>query len=65
MLAVSVGTTHGVYQKQTEIDFDLLAKIRQAVSVPLVQHGTCGISLKDLSKLAETGMSKINFPLAP
>lgn len=61
MLAVSVGTTHGVYEKQTEIDFELLQQLRKAVSVPLVQHGTCGISLEDLSKLAKSGMAKINF----
>ena len=61
MLAVSVGTTHGVFERQTEIDFDLLRSIRQAVSVPLVQHGTGGISPDDLSKLVGCGMVKINF----
>ncbi|MCK5802550.1 MAG: class II fructose-bisphosphate aldolase, partial [Lentisphaeria bacterium] len=61
LLAVSVGTIHGVYQQQTGIDFDLLAQINQAVDVPLVQHGTCGISLEDLSRLASIGMAKINF----
>ncbi len=61
MLAVSVGTTHGVYQKQTEIDFDLLKTLRSAVDVPLVQHGTCGISMEDVSKLVRYGMNKVNF----
>ena len=61
MLAVSVGTIHGVYQHQTEIDFDLLAELREKISVPLVQHGTSGISLEDLAKLARSGMAKINF----
>jgi fructose-bisphosphate aldolase class II/tagatose 1,6-diphosphate aldolase GatY/KbaY len=61
MLAVSVGTTHGVYKAQTNIDLELLSKIRSSVDVPLVQHGTCGISLEDLSKLAKGGMNKINF----
>ena len=61
MLAVSVGTTHGVYERQTEIDFELLKELRRAVSTPLVQHGTCGISLEDVSRLAECGMAKINF----
>ncbi|MCF7849613.1 MAG: class II fructose-bisphosphate aldolase [Kiritimatiellales bacterium] len=61
MLAVSVGTTHGVYQHQTEIDFELLKNLRSKISVPLVQHGTCGISMEDVSKLVECGMSKINF----
>ncbi len=61
MLAVSVGTTHGVYESQTGIDFELLAKLRAAVSVPLVQHGTGGIGLDDLTRLAQGGMAKINF----
>jgi ketose-bisphosphate aldolase len=61
LLAVSVGTTHGVFKKQTGIDFQLLGKLRDAVSVPLVQHGTGGISLEDLSRLAKSGMAKINF----
>ncbi|NOU36299.1 MAG: class II fructose-bisphosphate aldolase [Kiritimatiellaceae bacterium] len=61
MLAVSVGTTHGVYQKQTEIDFELLKKLRSALDVPLVQHGTCGISMEDVSKLVQYGMNKVNF----
>ena len=61
MLAVSVGTTHGVYETQTGIDFELLAALRDVVSVPLVQHGTGGIGLDDLSRLAQGGMTKINF----
>lgn len=61
MLAVSVGTTHGVYETQTGIDFELLAALRDAITVPLVQHGTGGIGLDDLSRLAQGGMTKINF----
>jgi len=61
LLAVSVGTTHGVFKRQTGIDFKLLGRLRKAVSVPLVQHGTGGISLEDLSRLAKSGMAKINF----
>lgn len=61
MLAVSVGTTHGVYQQQTEIDFELLKELRNKIAVPLVQHGTCGISMEDVSKLVGCGMSKVNF----
>jgi ketose-bisphosphate aldolase len=61
MLAVSVGTTHGVYKIQSEIDFQLLKEIRSKIDIPLVQHGTCGISLENISKLSSSGMSKINF----
>lgn len=61
MLAVAIGSVHGVYQRQPDLDFELLSKLRSAVSVPLVAHGTCGISLEDLSRLATGGMAKINF----
>lgn len=61
MLAVSVGTLHGVYRKQDEIDFELLAKLRREIGIPLVQHGTCGIALENISRLAAVGMCKINF----
>ena len=61
MLAVSIGSIHGVYQKQDQLDFELLRKIREAVSIPLVSHGTSGISVDDLKKLTREGMAKINF----
>lgn len=61
MLAVSIGTTHGVYETQDNLDFALLKNLREEISVPLVQHGTCGISLENLTKLAQGGMRKVNF----
>jgi ketose-bisphosphate aldolase len=61
MLAVSVGTTHGVYETQDNIDFELLKQLRSEIDIPLVQHGTCGISLEDISRLVNCGMSKVNF----
>jgi len=61
MLAVSVGTTHGVFEEQSRLDFDLLDTLRQRLDVPLVQHGTCGISPENISRLARGGMAKINF----
>ena len=61
MLAVAVGTTHGIYERQTDIDFDRVRALRSAVDVPLVQHGTGGVSLDDLTRLREAGMAKINF----
>ncbi len=61
LLAVAVGTTHGVYQSQTDIDFSLLKELRRVVPVPLVQHGTGGIALQDLGRIREAGMAKVNF----
>lgn len=61
MLAVNIGTTHGCYKIQDDIDFNLLENLSNRLSVPLVQHGTCGINIELLSKLSKAGMSKINF----
>lgn len=61
MLAVAIGSVHGVYQSQTDLDFDLLSELHSIVDVPLVAHGTSGISPDDLSRLVKHGMSKINF----
>jgi fructose-bisphosphate aldolase class II/tagatose 1,6-diphosphate aldolase GatY/KbaY len=61
MMAISIGTTHGVFSKQENINYELLGKIERMVSIPLVQHGTGGISLENIRRLAASGMSKINF----
>lgn len=61
MLAVSVGTTHGVYRTQDRIDYELLSQLRSAIDIPLVQHGTSGIGPDDLTRLVGTGMTKVNF----
>jgi fructose-bisphosphate aldolase class II len=61
LLAVAVGSTHGIFKEQHGLDFKLMSKIRSAVEVPLVLHGTCGISMADISKSVKAGMTKINF----
>jgi len=61
ILAVAMGTTHGVFNEQHGLEFDLLAKIRSAVKPPLVLRGACGISMMDISKAVKAGMTKINF----
>jgi len=61
LLAVAVGTTHGIFKEQHGIDFGLISKLRSAVKPPLVLHGTCGVSMEDISKCVKAGMTKINF----
>ena len=61
LLAVAVGTTHGIFKEQHGIDFDLISRIARAASAPLVLHGTCGVSLADITRSVKAGMTKINF----
>jgi ketose-bisphosphate aldolase len=61
LLAVAVGTTHGIFKEQKGLNFDLVAQFAKLTKVPLVQHGTSGVSLADISRAAKAGMTKINF----
>ncbi|HZV36988.1 MAG TPA: class II fructose-bisphosphate aldolase [Verrucomicrobiae bacterium] len=61
LLAVAVGTTHGIFKEQHGIDFRLISKIAAISPAPLVLHGTCGVSMADISKSVKAGMTKINF----
>ena len=61
LLAVAVGTTHGIFKEQHGIDFGLIKKLAGAIEPPLVLHGTCGVSMADITKSVKAGMTKINF----
>lgn len=60
-LAVGVGTTHGIFEVQDSIDFGHIKKMKEITNRPLVLHGTCGVSMDDITKCVKCGMSKINF----
>ncbi|MFB2580252.1 class II fructose-bisphosphate aldolase [Herbiconiux sp. P15] len=59
MLAVSVGNVHG-YAPNARIDFDLLARVREASRVPLVVHGGSGLPAEQLGRLSEFNVVKVN-----
>jgi fructose-bisphosphate aldolase, class II len=59
-LAIAIGNAHGVYSGEPHLDFDRLAALRDAVSVPLVLHGASGISDDDLRRCIELGVRKVN-----
>jgi len=60
MLAVSVGNVHG-YAPDARIDFELLSRVRQASSVPLVIHGGSGLPAEQFARLHEYGVVKVNI----
>jgi len=59
-LAVSVGTVHGVFKGDPEIDFELLQALYEKIDVPLVLHGGSGLSADDFKKAIRCGIRKIN-----
>lgn len=60
-LAIAVGTAHGVYKGEPKIDFDRIKAIRSKVDIPLVLHGSSGVSYEALEKAVSLGICKINI----
>ena len=60
-LAVAVGSSHAMHSRTAELDFDLIARLRSAVPVPLVLHGSSGVADEDLRKAVSAGITKINI----
>jgi len=59
-LAIAVGTVHGFYKNEPQIDFPRLEAIRALTEVPLVLHGGSGLSTGEFQKCIAMGMNKIN-----
>ena len=60
-LAPAIGTVHGIYRGDLNIDFDLIKKLSEGLSIPLVMHGGSGLSDDILKKVIECGITKINL----
>jgi fructose-bisphosphate aldolase class II len=61
LVAVAVGSSHAMTTRDATLDFDLIVEIAKTVGVPLVLHGSSGVSDLDLQKAVKAGMSKINI----
>jgi fructose-bisphosphate aldolase class II len=61
LLAVAVGSSHAMTTRDASLDFDLISEIAQAAQIPLVLHGSSGVSDPDLQRAVRAGMSKINI----
>jgi fructose-bisphosphate aldolase, class II len=60
MLAVSVGTVHGLYTGKAHIQHQRLAEITAATGTPLVLHGGTGVSDEDMRLAVAGGIEKVN-----
>jgi fructose-bisphosphate aldolase class II len=60
-LAVAVGTSHAMQSRVASIDRELIAQLHAAVPVPLVLHGSSGLSDDELTASIAAGMTKINI----
>jgi len=60
-LAVAVGTSHAMTSREAAVDTGLIEQIAVAVPVPLVLHGSSGLSDDQLRRGVRAGMTKINI----
>ncbi len=63
LLAVAIGTAHGVYQGKPELDFERLKVIKEKLNIPVVLHGASGVSDEDIKKAILLGIRKINIDI--
>lgn len=59
--AAAVGNLHGKYPVPKELDLELLAKIREALTCNISLHGGSGTPLHYFNEAAKIGVSKINI----
>jgi fructose-bisphosphate aldolase, class II len=59
-LAVAVGSSHAMTERTAGLDLELIRRMRSTVPVPLVLHGSSGVSEERLAAAVAAGMVKIN-----
>lgn len=60
-LAVAVGTSHAMQTREASVDRELVGRLHAAVPVPLVLHGSSGLSDEELRGAVRAGMTKVNI----
>lgn len=63
-LAVAIGNAHGNYKQLPKLRYDILERIHNESSIPLVLHGGTGISFEEFRKTIDHGVRKINIATA-
>lgn len=60
-LAVAVGSSHAMTERTAHLDEELIGRLRAAVPVPLVLHGSSGVPDAGLVGAVRAGMTKVNI----
>ncbi|MEV6161410.1 class II fructose-bisphosphate aldolase [Streptomyces sp. NPDC052052] len=63
-LAVAVGSSHAMTERTAALDHALISRLRDAVPVPLVLHGSSGVPDHEIRRAVASGMVKINVGTA-
>jgi len=61
ILAIALGSVHGLKDKSVGLDLDRLQAIRDRVDTPLVLHGSSGVNNNDITNGIKLGLAKVNI----
>lgn len=61
ILAIALGSVHGLKDKSVSLDLERLQAIRAHVDTPLVLHGSSGVNNNDIAQGIKLGLAKINI----
>ncbi len=61
LLAIAIGTTHGLFKGKPFIAHDRIREIRKRIPTILVMHGGTGVPDEDVQQATKEGISKINI----
>lgn len=60
-LAVAIGTAHGFYKQEPDLQLDLLSQISKVTTASLVLHGGSGVPGNQLQAAISRGICKVNL----
>jgi len=60
-LAISIGTSHGIYVSLPKLNIERLKEINEVSTVPLVLHGGSGTPVDQVREAIKNGIAKINL----
>jgi fructose-bisphosphate aldolase class II/tagatose 1,6-diphosphate aldolase GatY/KbaY len=60
-LAIAIGSAHGFYQAEPNLQMDLLSEIRSNTDAILVLHGSSGIPTSQIKEAIRRGICKVNL----
>ena len=63
-LAVAIGSSHAMTTRTASLDHDLLKQLSEGLDVPLVLHGSSGVSDDELTAAVRGGIAKVNVGTA-
>ena len=61
LLAIALGSVHGLKDKSVSLDLARLQEIRNRVDTPLVLHGSSGVNNEDITRGIQLGLAKVNI----